>query len=216
MNTPWAPAPRACTTRSGMRSWSKCVTFSRRWWSCSSVGPRAPALREWSVSRMRSPCDVVRKGPCGPTSVALAPVAAPVAVRRSGAAWSALGGSGPRGLVGSSSDGGSGAGTPGIGGGTRSATASSAFWVAFSTVLFMTRFTALADVLGSMGVLPGVWTSCVPARPRPEPHARGSPAVGADTGTNLRPGMEEPPGSRVPGGSWQTLASLVARVAVLL
>jgi hypothetical protein len=29
-NTPGAAAPRACTTRSGMRSWSKCMIFSRR------------------------------------------------------------------------------------------------------------------------------------------------------------------------------------------
>ena len=39
------PAPRACTTRSGMRSWSKWVIFSRRMKSSSSVGPRAPALQ---------------------------------------------------------------------------------------------------------------------------------------------------------------------------
>ena len=32
-NVPCAPAPRAWTARSGMRSWSKCMIFSRRWWS---------------------------------------------------------------------------------------------------------------------------------------------------------------------------------------
>ena len=40
---PCAPVPRAWTTRSGMRSWSKWVIFSRRWWSWSRVGPRWPA-----------------------------------------------------------------------------------------------------------------------------------------------------------------------------
>src|SRR5690625_6673924 len=40
-------------------SWSKWVIFSRRWWSCSSTGPRRPALREWSVSRSRAPVEVV-------------------------------------------------------------------------------------------------------------------------------------------------------------
>ena len=43
------PAPRAWTTRSGMRSWSKCMIFSRRWKSSSSVGPRRPAFSESSV-----------------------------------------------------------------------------------------------------------------------------------------------------------------------
>ena len=77
-------------------------------------------------------------------------MAVPVAVRRSGAAWSGFGGSGSRGLVGSSSVGGTGAGAPGMSGGTISPTASSAFCAAFSTVLFMTRFTALVGLLGSM------------------------------------------------------------------
>ena len=53
--TPCAPAPRACTTRSGMRSWSKWVIFSRRWWSCSSVGPREPgAQRVVGVAQARA------------------------------------------------------------------------------------------------------------------------------------------------------------------
>ena len=43
-NTPWAPAPRAWTTRSGMRSWSKCMIFSRRWKSSMSVGPAHAGL----------------------------------------------------------------------------------------------------------------------------------------------------------------------------
>ena len=36
---PWAPNPRAWTTRSGIRSWSKWKIFSRKWKSSSSDGP---------------------------------------------------------------------------------------------------------------------------------------------------------------------------------
>ena len=54
------PTPRAWTTRSGMRSWSKRVIFSRRWKSSSSVGPRGPALSESSVCGTRTPWSVVR------------------------------------------------------------------------------------------------------------------------------------------------------------
>ena len=60
---PWAAAPRACTTRSGIRSWSKWVIFSRKWKSSSRVGPREPALSEWSVSGSRRPSAVVRCAP---------------------------------------------------------------------------------------------------------------------------------------------------------
>lgn len=46
---PKAPAPFACTTRSGMGSRSKCESFSRRWTSCSPTGPRSPAaMLFWS------------------------------------------------------------------------------------------------------------------------------------------------------------------------
>jgi hypothetical protein len=62
-NTPCAAAPRACTARSGIRSWSKWVIFSRRWKSSSSDGPRGPAFNEWSVSESRRPCAVVRNSP---------------------------------------------------------------------------------------------------------------------------------------------------------
>ena len=44
--TPCAAEPRAWTIRSGMRSWSKWVIFSRRMKSSSSVGPRRPAFSE--------------------------------------------------------------------------------------------------------------------------------------------------------------------------
>ena len=100
-NTPWAAAPRACTTRSGMRSWSKCVIFSRRWKSCSRVGPRAPALSEWSVSRSRAPGDVVRNAPCWPAVMGSAPVRRRWRDTVSGASCSGLGGSGSWGAVGS-------------------------------------------------------------------------------------------------------------------
>src|SRR5690606_3664043 len=43
---PWAPEPRACTIRSGIRSWSKWVIFSRRMKSLSCAGPMTHALRE--------------------------------------------------------------------------------------------------------------------------------------------------------------------------
>ena len=109
--SPWAPAPRAWTTRSGIRSWSKCVIFSRRWWSCSSVGPRSPALSEWSESRSRAPWAVVSQRPWPDTASASTSVGAPVAVRRSGPAWSGFGGSGSRGLVGSATVGRAGAGS---------------------------------------------------------------------------------------------------------
>jgi len=36
---PWAPVPRAWTTRSGMRSWSKRWIFSRPIWSSSKEAP---------------------------------------------------------------------------------------------------------------------------------------------------------------------------------
>ena len=57
--TPCAPEPRACTMRSGMRSWSKWKIFSRRTKSSSSVGPRAPARSEFWLSEIGCPKLVV-------------------------------------------------------------------------------------------------------------------------------------------------------------
>ena len=37
LNSPNAPAPRAWTTRSGIRSWSKCEIFSRLWESADQL-----------------------------------------------------------------------------------------------------------------------------------------------------------------------------------
>ena len=45
--------------RSGMRSWSKCVIFSRRMKSSSSAGPRSPALSEFWLSATGTPRLVV-------------------------------------------------------------------------------------------------------------------------------------------------------------
>ena len=64
-------------------------------------------------------------------------------------AWSGFGGSGPLGFVGSSSVGGFGAGTPGMGGGTSSATFARAASAAWVTVLLTAFFTAFAALLVS-------------------------------------------------------------------
>ncbi len=58
-NVPCAAAPRAWTTRSGIRSWSKCMIFSRRWKSSRRVGPRSPTRRLLSVSSTGTPLAVV-------------------------------------------------------------------------------------------------------------------------------------------------------------
>ena len=59
---PCAAEPRACTMRSGMRSWSKCMIFSRRMKSSSSVGPRGPCFSEFWLSAMTTPWLVVSGG----------------------------------------------------------------------------------------------------------------------------------------------------------
>ena len=117
-----------------MRSWSKWVIFSRRWWSCSSVGPRGPAFSEWSVSSSRAPVAVVRKAPCCAASVGSASTSAPVGVRVSGVAWSGLGGSGSRASVGSSSAAGALPGVPGMPGSSSFAAAFAALLAALPTV----------------------------------------------------------------------------------
>ena len=58
-NSPCAPNPRACTTRSGIRSWSKCIIFSRKWKSSSKVGPLSPTVSEFSSSLTFIPLFVV-------------------------------------------------------------------------------------------------------------------------------------------------------------
>ena len=49
--------------RSGMRSWSKWVIFSRRMKSSSSVGPRRPAFSEFWLSATGTPWLVVSARP---------------------------------------------------------------------------------------------------------------------------------------------------------
>jgi hypothetical protein len=66
---PCAPKPRAWTTRSGMRSWSKWKILSRRMKSSSSVGPRSPAFRLFWLSAIATPCEVVSAS--APVSVGL-------------------------------------------------------------------------------------------------------------------------------------------------
>ena len=75
-----------------MRSWSKWVIFSRRWKSSSSVGPRGPAFREWSVSGSRRPCAVVRYPPAWARGSGSGrwPLVTPVALAGRGADWSGL------------------------------------------------------------------------------------------------------------------------------
>ena len=53
--------------RSGMRSWSKCVIFSRRMKSSSSVGPRRPAFSEFWLSATGTPWLVVSTWPLAST-----------------------------------------------------------------------------------------------------------------------------------------------------
>ena len=56
---PCTPVPRAWTMRSGMRSWSKWVIFSRRMKSSSRVGPRGLARSEFWLSEIGRPWLVV-------------------------------------------------------------------------------------------------------------------------------------------------------------
>ena len=104
-NVPWAPAPRACTTRSGMRSWSKCMIRSLRWKSSSRLGPRSPAVSELSASSTRTPCAVVRWSPdCAQRGRTASPIGLPAgrgsvtpAARRSSARATAAAGVARRG-----------------------------------------------------------------------------------------------------------------------
>src|SRR5947208_14548459 len=50
VKVPCAPAPLACMRRSGMTSRSKCASFSINQRSCSSAGPRGPAVRMFRLS----------------------------------------------------------------------------------------------------------------------------------------------------------------------
>src|SRR3569833_175955 len=62
LNVPYAPAPLACTTRSGTRSRLKCASFSKRCTSCIKTGPRAPAVSEFWLSATGLPAAVGKIG----------------------------------------------------------------------------------------------------------------------------------------------------------
>src|SRR5690349_190471 len=62
VNVPCAAEPRAFTMRSGMRSWSKWVIFSRRMKSSSRVGPRGVSRSEFWLSATGMPWLVVSAG----------------------------------------------------------------------------------------------------------------------------------------------------------
>ena len=55
VKTPLAATPRACTTRSGMRSRSKAESFSMRSVSWSRTGPFGPAVCEFRLSPTGAP-----------------------------------------------------------------------------------------------------------------------------------------------------------------
>src|SRR5690606_3687244 len=48
--------------RSGITSRSKCASFSRNHTSCSNIGPRGPAVREFWFSATGAPATVVNLG----------------------------------------------------------------------------------------------------------------------------------------------------------
>src|SRR4030081_1550634 len=55
VKAPWAPEPLACIRRSGITSRSKCASFSISQMSCSSVGPRGPAVMMLVLSATGAP-----------------------------------------------------------------------------------------------------------------------------------------------------------------
>src|SRR6185437_15547158 len=59
VNVPYAPEPFACIRRSGITSRSKCPSFSRNHTSCSSIGPRGPAVTTLLLSTTGAPAMLV-------------------------------------------------------------------------------------------------------------------------------------------------------------
>src|ERR1700733_4975966 len=55
VKVPWAPQPLACMRRSGITSRSKCAIFSISQISCSSAGPRRPAVMMLVLSATGDP-----------------------------------------------------------------------------------------------------------------------------------------------------------------
>src|ERR1700680_4721082 len=60
VNVPWAPQPFACMRRSGITSRSKCAIFSISQMSCSSAGPRGPAVMMLVLSATGAPVAFVK------------------------------------------------------------------------------------------------------------------------------------------------------------
>src|SRR3979490_1790210 len=59
VKVPWAPQPLACMRRSGITSRSKCAIFSISQMSCSSAGPRGPAVMMLVLSATGDPVALV-------------------------------------------------------------------------------------------------------------------------------------------------------------
>src|SRR5205085_9837946 len=60
VKVPWAPQPLACMRRSGITSRSKCAIFSICQMSCSSAGPRGPAVMMLVLSATGAPVALVK------------------------------------------------------------------------------------------------------------------------------------------------------------
>src|SRR5712671_8198743 len=61
VKVPWAPQPLACMRRSGITSRSKCASFSISQISCSSAGPRGPAVMMLVLSATGAPVALVNR-----------------------------------------------------------------------------------------------------------------------------------------------------------
>src|ERR1700693_1837257 len=61
VKVPWAPQPLACMRRSGITSRSKCAIFSISQISCSSAGPRGPAVMMLVLSATGAPVALVKR-----------------------------------------------------------------------------------------------------------------------------------------------------------
>src|SRR5215204_6057092 len=60
VKVPCAPQPFACMRRSGITSRSKCASFSSSQMSCSSAGPRGPAVMMLVLSATGAPVAFVK------------------------------------------------------------------------------------------------------------------------------------------------------------
>src|SRR5690606_1580586 len=66
-SSPKAPAPFACGRRSGTFIRLKCCSVSTRWWSCSTIGPSGPTVRELRSLTAGMPAWVVEPVPWSDT-----------------------------------------------------------------------------------------------------------------------------------------------------